>query len=136
MAQEIAIPGVEARAKIRSLWAPALLPIITLAVYLVYWWYSINRELAELGRARGSDELGDDPTKSTLAIVPGVLVIVPYVWTHVTTFKRIQAAQRLTGLQPLNGWIGLILYLVLSPAFYAYMQSGLNDVWRVVAQET
>lgn len=44
-------------------------------------------------------------------------------------------AQRLAGIEPLNGWIGLILYVVISPAFYAYMQSGLNNVWRSVAQE-
>jgi hypothetical protein len=34
---------------------------------------------------------------------------------------------------PLNGWIGLLLYLVFSPAFYAYMQSGLNSVWKAQA---
>ena len=50
-----------------------------------------------------------------------------------TTFKRVQAAQRLAGVEPLNGWIALILYLVISPAFYAYVQSGLNNVWRAVA---
>jgi hypothetical protein len=48
----------------------------------------------------------------------------------VTTFQRIQAAQRLAGQMPINGWIGLLLYLVFSPAFYAYMQSGLNSVWK------
>jgi hypothetical protein len=52
----------------------------------------------------------------------------------VTTFQRVQKAQRLMGQEPLNGWIGLILYIVLSPAFYAYMQSGLNNVWRALAQ--
>ena len=49
-----------------------------------------------------------------------------------TTFKRVQAAQRLNGGDPINGWIGLILYLVFSPAFYAYAQSGLNATWRAV----
>jgi hypothetical protein len=52
----------------------------------------------------------------------------------VNTFKRVQAAQRLAGVEQLNGWIGLILYVVISPAFYAYMQSGLNNVWRAQAQ--
>ena len=47
-----------------------------------------------------------------------------------TTFQRVQAAQRLTGQTPINGWIGLVLYIVIQPAFYAYMQSGLNTVWR------
>ena len=44
-----------------------------------------------------------------------------------------QAAQRLTGIEPLNGWIGLILFLVFYPAFMGYMQSGLNPVWQAQA---
>ena len=47
-----------------------------------------------------------------------------------TTFKRVQAAQRLSGQEPINGWLGLVLYLVISPVMYAYMQSGLNGVWK------
>jgi uncharacterized protein DUF4234 len=134
MAQVVEIPGAGSTAKIRSILAPALLPIITLLIYLFCWWYFINRELRDFGKARGSNELGDSPTKSVLAITLGALIIVPAIWSTVTTFKRVQAAQRLAGVDPLNGWIGLILYVVLSPAFYAYMQSGLNSVWKAVAQ--
>jgi len=134
MAQQVSIPGANSTAKIRSPFAPALLPFITLFIYLFCWWYFINRELRDLGQARGSSELGDSPTKSVLAITLGAIIIVPAIWSHVTTFQRIQRAQRLVGLEPINGWIGLILYVVLSPAFYAYMQSGLNNVWRTVAQ--
>jgi hypothetical protein len=130
MAQVIEIAGTGATAKIRNVVAVAVLVVVTLAIYLVFWWYFINRELADYGRAKGTSELGDSPGKSTLALFPGALLIVPAIWTTVTTFKRVQAAQRLAGETPLNGWIGLILYLVLSPAFYAYMQSGLNGVWR------
>ncbi|MEP6910575.1 MAG: DUF4234 domain-containing protein [Actinomycetota bacterium] len=135
MAQEVQIPGAGSTAKIRNPFGPALLPIITLAIYLFCWWYFINRELMDYGKAKGSSELGESPRKSTLAITLGWIIIVPAVWTHVTTFKRIQAAQRLAGVEPLNGWIGLILYVVISPAFYGYMQSGLNTLWRTVAQE-
>ena len=53
--------------------------------------------------------------------------------SFVRGFKRVQAAQRLTGIDPINGWIGLVLFLVFSPAFYAYMQSGLNSVWKAAA---
>jgi uncharacterized protein DUF4234 len=134
MAQEVSIPGAGSTAKIRSPFAPALLPFITFFIYLFCWWYFINRELKDLGKARGSSDLGDSPGKSVLAITLGALIIVPAIWSHVTTFQRIQRAQRLVGIEPLNGWIGLILYVVLSPAFYAYMQSGLNNVWRTVGQ--
>ncbi len=135
MAQEVQISGAGTTAKIRSPFAPALLPFITLLIYLFFWWYYINRELRDLGKAKGSTELGDSPAKSVLAITLGAIIIVPSIWSHVTTFKRIQAAQKLAGIEPLNGWIGLILYVVISPAFYAYMQSGLNNVWRTLAQE-
>ena len=136
MAQQIQIAGAGASAKVRSPVAVAILTVVTLGIYLLFWWYYINREMADYGRAKGTAELGDSPGKSTLALFPGALVIVPAIWTTVTTFQRVQAAQRLSGQQPLNGWLALVLYVVISPAFYAYMQSGLNGVWRAQATET
>ena len=136
MAQELQIAGAGASAKVRSPVAVAILTVVTLGIYLLFWWYYINRELADYGRAKGTAELGDSPGKSTLALFPGALVIVPAIWTTVTTFQRVQAAQRLSGQQPLNGWLALVLYVVISPAFYAYVQSGLNGVWRAQATET
>jgi uncharacterized protein DUF4234 len=136
VAQQIQIVGAGATAKVRSPVAVAILSIITLGIYLLFWWYFINRELADYGRARGTAELGDSPTKSLLALFPGALLIVPAIWTTVTTFKRVQAAQRLAGQSQINGWIGLILYIVISPAYFAYMQSGLNTVWKSQAVAT
>ena len=134
MAEQIQIAGAGTTAKARNPVAVAIFAVITLGIYLVFWWYFINRELADLGRAKGTAELGDSPAKSTLALFPGALLIVPALWTTVTTFKRVQAAQKLTGPTPINGWLGLVLYLVISPAMYAYMQSGLNSVWRSQAE--
>jgi Domain of unknown function (DUF4234) len=130
MAREIRIPGSEGTAKIRSLWAVALLPIVTLLIYFFCWWYFIHRELRDLGRARNTDELGDSPGKSLLAVTLGALIIVPALVSYYRGFKRVQAAQRLAGLDPINGWIGLILFVVITPAMWAYMQSGLNAVWE------
>ena len=133
MAQELQIVGAGSTAKVRNPVAVAVLAVVTLGIYLVCWWYFVNRELADLGRARGTSELGDSPVKSTLALFPGALLIVPAIWTTVTTFQRVQAAQRLTGPTPVNGWLGLVLYVVISPALYGYMQSGLNSVWNAQA---
>ena len=121
-------PG--ATAKIRGPIAVAIFSIITLGIYLIFWWYYVNREMADYGRARNTAELGDNPTKSTLALMPGALIVVPALWTMVTTFQRIQAAQRLTGQTSINGWLGFVLFIVFSPALYGYMQSGLNSAWR------
>jgi Domain of unknown function (DUF4234) len=130
MAEEIQIAGAGTSAKVRNPVAVAVLSVVTIGIYVVFWWYFINRELADLGRARGTSELGDNPTRSTLALFPGALVVIPALWTTVTTFQRVQAAQRLTQQAPINGWLGLVLYLVISPAMFGYMQSGLNGVWR------
>ena len=135
MAQQIEIPAVGSTAKIRNIIVVPVLAVVTFGVYLVCWWYFINRELADLGRSLDSGELGDSPAKSTLALFPGALVVVPALWTTVTTFQRVQAAKRLTGSEPINGWIGLILYIVFSPAYYAYLQSGLNATWRAVGAQ-
>ena len=130
MAQEVQIPGASSTAKIRNPIAVAIFAVITLGIYVLFWWYYANREMVDYGRAKGTDELGDSPGKSLLAVFPGGLIIVPALWTTVTTFQRVQRAQKLGGQTPINGWLGLVLYLVFSPAYIAYMQSGLNSVWE------
>jgi Domain of unknown function (DUF4234) len=135
VAQQVSIAGAGTSAKIRSLFAPALLPIPTLGIYLFFWWYFVNRELRDYGKAKGTDELGTSPGTSVLAITLGALIVVPAILSLINTFKRMQRAQRLAGVEVLNGWIGLVLYVVISPAFFAYMQSGLNNVWKAQATQ-
>jgi hypothetical protein len=87
--------------------------------------------MADLGRANDTDQLGKSPGKSVLAVTLGALIVVPAVISVVHTVQRTQRAQRLTGVEPqLNGWLALVLALVITPAFYAYEQSELNKVWR------
>jgi hypothetical protein len=110
-----------------------VLTVITLGIHTIVWWYLVNRELADHGRALGRDDLGTDPAASTLAYFPGGLVVVPAVWTSVTTFQRIQAAQRLYHRLPIDGWLGLVLGVFLTPVLIGYMQSGLNSAWSAAA---
>src|SRR5689334_13101678 len=100
MAEEVAIPGSDGTAKIRSPWAAALLPIVTLGIYYFVWYYKINREMRDLGKARGTDELGDSPGTSLLATTLGALIIVPALVSTYHTAQRIQRAQALNGIQP------------------------------------
>jgi hypothetical protein len=131
---EVQIPGTQASAKIRTPWVVPVLGIVTLGIYLIFWYYFINREMADLGRAKGTDELGHSPGTSVLAITLGALVFVPAVISIVNTGKRIQAAQRLTGIEPqMNGWLAVVMGLVIAPVLYAYEQSELNKVWRKIA---
>jgi hypothetical protein len=133
MAYEMKIRGTESEVKIRSPWAAALLPIVTLGIYHFVWWYRINRELRDYGEAKGYD-LGQNPTNSLLALVPGFLIVVPPFVTYWRGTKRVIGASRLAGREPLNGWIALILFLLISPGLWAYIQVSLNDVWRQDAE--
>jgi hypothetical protein len=121
-------------AKIRNPIVVAILSIVTLGIYILFWQYYVNKELADYGRARGTNELGTSPGMSTLALFPGGLIVIPALWTSVTTFQRVQAAQRMTGQTPLNGWLGFVLFIVFVPAFYGYQQSGVNSAWSGVAE--
>ena len=119
--------------KVRSPWAAALLPLITFGIYHLVWWYRINRELHDYGKAKGYD-LGQNPTNSALALFPGGLIIVPALITYWNGFKRVQTASGLAGRERANGWIGLILYLLLPFALWAYIQVSLNEVWEQDAE--
>ena len=132
MAYELQLKDGQGQVKIRSPWAVALLPIITLGIYHLVWWYQINRELRDFGRSKGYD-LGQNPTNSVLALFPGGLIIVPALITYWYGAKRVQGAAQVAGREPISGWIALILYLVVAPAMWAYMQISLNDVWRTEA---
>ena len=133
MAEELVLrdgPGV---AHLDGDVAVALLPFITIGIYHLVWWYRINRELRDYGRATGHD-LGQNPTASVLALFPGAIIIVPALVTYWRGTKRVQEAARIGGKEPqVNGWIALILYIILAPGYWAYLQVALNDDWRAEA---
>src|SRR6201996_9097627 len=119
------IPDSDQKAKVRNPWAVALLPIITLGIYHLVWWYRVNKELKAFGESRGYD-LGRNPTNSLLALFPGGLIIVPALISYWRGTKRVQGAARLTGQEPVSGWLCIVLYLLLAPGFWAYLQVALN----------
>jgi hypothetical protein len=133
VAEVVPIQGAASTAKIRGVIWVIVLELVTLTIYGFFWWYFIHRELRDYGRAKGTTELGTSPGTSLLAVTLGLLIIVPALVSIFNGFKRVQAAQRLTGIEPINGWIGLILFLVFYPALMGYMQSGLNPVWKAQA---
>lgn len=132
MAQELELRGSDERVKLRSPWAAALLPIITLGIYHLVWWYRINRELRDYGRSKGYD-LGQNPTASLLALFPGGLIIVPALITYWRGTQRVQGAARVAGEEPINGWIALVLYVFIAVGFWGYIQVSLNEIWRAEA---
>jgi predicted cupin superfamily sugar epimerase len=79
-------------------------------------------------------DLGQNPTNSLLALVPGFLIVVPPLVSYYRGTKRVQGASKISGREPVNGWITLILYLLISPAMFAYLQVSLNHVWEQEAE--
>lgn len=129
MAYEMQIRGTQSEVKVRSPWAAALLPLITLGIYHLVWWYKVNKELKQYGEAKGYD-LGQNPTNSLLALFPGGIIIIPALITYWRGTKRIMGAAKIAGKEPVNGWISIILYVLIAPAFWAYLQVSLNHVWE------
>ena len=83
-------------------------------------------------RKHGTEELGTNPTLSVLALFPGAILIVPAVWTSITTYQRSKRAQQFVGVAETeqgNPWIYGILYVFLGLFSYAYLQSMMNKIW-------
>jgi hypothetical protein len=131
VAQEVLIGGGPNRAKLRNPWGVLGLLLVTIGIYQIFWWYYVNREMRDYGHATRYD-LGQNPANSTLALFPGGLIIVPALITLWNGTKRVQSSQRVAGIPPLEGWIALVLFLLLGIAFPPYIQSELNKVWRRV----
>jgi hypothetical protein len=136
-AREVVMPN-GARAKVRDEGLVLLWHVLTLGIYNWFWYYRINREMRDFGRAHGDDQLADsNPVLSILAVTIGGLLIVPPIVSWWKCTGRIRRMQRLCKVQEVNGWvigacyvagifIGLTL-LVIPP----YVQDGLNKVWRL-----
>ncbi|MGH2394601.1 MAG: DUF4234 domain-containing protein, partial [Candidatus Limnocylindria bacterium] len=117
--------------------AVAALSFITLGIYFLYWWYQVNREMVDLGRARNAEGLGDNPTLSLLAMFPGGLVLIPPIFSMYNGVQRMKRAQEVAvGNVTMNGWIVFALYAgsfivgVAGLIVPGYIQDELNKVWK------
>ena len=132
MAEELQIPGTQSTAKIRNPLGVVGLSLITIGIYFFFWWYFINREMRDLGKARGVD-LGESPGNSVLAVTLGALIIVPAIVSEWRTCGRIEASQEAVGIERrVSGPIIFILLLLIGPVGLWYAQSELNKVWGAV----
>jgi hypothetical protein len=135
MAEEIAIRGSNYPAKQRNPLGPIGLSIITLGIYYFFWYYFVNKELAELGKARGSNELGDNPMTSLLALIPGFILIVPPYVSLWNTWKRQQAARQMFGVQEgIDNVPGFLLSVFIGPVGLYFFQRGQNGVLEAQAR--
>jgi hypothetical protein len=129
MAEPVQIQGSPYVGKIRNPLGVIGLSIITLGIYGIFWYYYVNKELAEIGKAKGTDECGDSPGTSVLAVTLGALVIVPAFVSGYKFCKRLSAAERVTGTpQGMEAGLLFVLYVFLSPVAAYIAQSNLNKV--------
>ncbi|HEV3128760.1 MAG TPA: DUF4234 domain-containing protein [Solirubrobacteraceae bacterium] len=126
MAQTVQL-GTGAKGKIRSFWVGLGLNIITLGIYYYYWYFQINEELKEIGRAKGDQELADSsPINSLIAILfGGILLLIPPLVSIYRTGKRIKRAEQLGGvsdsLHPLFSFLLVFPFgILIIPALYHY----------------
>jgi hypothetical protein len=127
-----------ARAKVRDEGLVVLWTILTLGIYTLVWYYRINREMRDFGRAHGDEKLANsNPVLSILAVTIGALIIVPAIVSYWKTTGRIRHMQRLCNVPLLEGWLVAVLYVVgvfivlTLVAIPAVVQSSLNKVWRL-----
>jgi Domain of unknown function (DUF4234) len=120
--------GSSGEIKVRGPVWVGIFSLVTLGIYAIYWIYVTAKHLRDYGNAKGRD-LGQSPGMTLLALTVGWIIIVPPLVAMFRQAKRIQQAQHLAGVQPMNGWLALVLYLVVSPIFFAYEQNELNKAW-------
>jgi hypothetical protein len=135
MAEEIAIRGSNYPAKERNPLGPLGLSIITLGIYGIFWYYFVNKELAELGKARGTDELGESPGMSVLAVTLGAIIVVPAFVSYWNTWQRHDKARKMFGVQEgIDPVPGFLLTLFIWPAGAYFLQSGQNALLQAQAR--
>lgn len=133
MAQSVQIARGSGFAKIRNPWGVIGLSLITCGVYYLFWWFFINREMCDLGNARGVD-LGQSPGVSVLAVTLGSFLIIPPFVSIWRTGSRMEGAQRAVGQSGGSTPLFFVMHLVPIVSIFApvYLQSQLNKVWRTL----
>jgi hypothetical protein len=130
MAEEIQISPSNAVVKVRDPLGVVGLGLVTLGIYVFFWWYFINREMRDFGQVRGTD-LGQNPGNSVLAVTLGVLIIVPAIVSMWTTSERVSKAQAVAGLsERASGPVMFLLLFLIAPVGIWYVQRELNKVWQ------
>jgi hypothetical protein len=135
MSETVRIGDTTAKAKIRNPLLAFALVFLTLGIYHLVWYYKVNRELRDLGRATGEEaRLGRHPLTSLMAITFGWLLVIPPFVSFYRTMQRIEAAQELRWTrQRVSSALALLLYvfgLFALPFEVIYAQSEMNRIWR------
>lgn len=131
-AEEIEVRGVVV--KRRGVVVTWLLIIVTLGIYALFHWYYMNRELRDMSEVLGKP-FGNSPGLSVLALFPGGFLIVPAIWTWVTTARRTRDLREFA-LDGRPGDHTSVAFGVILGFLYAlnhpYLQASLNGTWEIL----
>ena len=133
MAEPVQIAGSDYWGKIRNPLVVIGLTLITLGIYWFFWYYYLNKELAEMGKARNTDELGTSPGTSVLAVTLGAFILVPPFVSIYRTWDRKCKAEDATGQVGMEAGLGFLLTILISPIGMYILQSNLNRVLQTQA---
>lgn len=114
-------PTMPRSGSVRSPCRSWLFAAATVGAYAVWHHYEINRELRDFG-------VDVRPVLSTMALFPGVVIILPAVVTLWRTSERIGVAQETAGLVPTADPCRSAVFLVVA-LFVPYHQREANRVW-------
>src|SRR5205807_1138852 len=133
MAEPIQIQGSDTQAKVRNPLGVIGLTLITFGIYGIFWYYYVNKEMAKFGAARNTDQLGDSPGTSVLAVTLGAFILVPPFLSVYHAWQRLNAGEGLVGLTGMEAGLGFLLWLFISPVGIYLFQDNWNKVLQAQA---
>jgi len=129
MAEQIEIKGSAYQGKIRNPLGVVGLGIITLGIYYFVWYYKVNKEMAQLGQAKGTEECGTSPATSLMALLFGWIIIVPPFVSTYKACKRLNASERVIGApEGIEAPLLWLLFIFIGPVGHYLLQRNLNRV--------
>ena len=99
--------------KKRNMLAQVLLTIITLGIYVPYWFYQVSMEM--------KDVTGDTQASPALWVV---LFFIPFGGFY-SVYKFSELYEKFSA-EHFDKWLLFVLYLVFSPAVWFIVQTDLN----------
>jgi hypothetical protein len=100
------------------------LPMITLGIYTLFWYFKINGEAKRYLR-----DPSINPGSSLLAItLGGFLIVPPYMSVHGTAERILRMQQNANVAEPINPTLAVVLMFCFGLHTF-YLQSNLNKVW-------
>jgi hypothetical protein len=129
MAEQVEIKGSSYQGKIRNPLGVVALGFVTFGIYYFVWYFKVNKEMAELGQAKGTEECGTSPGTSLMAILFGWILLVPPFVSLYRSCKRLNASEKVVGNpEGVEAPLLFLLFIFIGPVGHYIFQRNLNRV--------